>query len=710
MIRRLHIIFTGVIMGLSSVLCAQKAPVDSMMQRELDEMVITATRNERHLSNVTVPTLLINARSIEMSGNMRLNEVLQEQTGLFMTSGTGSTSVGGGVFGNGIQIQGMAPDYTLIMLDGEPLIGRQGGIIDLSRFTVGNIRKIEVIKGPSSALYGSEAMGGVVNIITEQRRKNYINTGIRYGSFHTTDLHASANFDIKRSTLYLFTNFNASNGYDLQPATPEKTMDPYFNGSMQLKWTYRFNDRIRMSWNNRIYRGIQRSDFAINGNEINISGNGTTTDININPVLTYMYSNRLKTSLKLYTSFYKYDQELNHIETSDSYYKDDFQHIYMRAENQTEWEWQENTQLVAGGGYNLQTVNTSRYRTEKEQHLGYVFVQNEWMPGEKWIIIPGARYDINSAFGNRFSPKLSVQYKINQRTNLNFSYGSGFKAPDFRQLYLFYINPAAQGYRVYGASEFSIEEMEQQLKDGLIVKILPEAYMITGLRPEVSHGFDVGMTYKHSSGKVRMDMNLFYNHVTDLINYLPVAMTNNNTLVFSYMNVKKAYTGGWEYNISGTLGKAFEWSSGYQLLLTGDQDILNKILNGEAYGRDEPLGSSRLMRIRDYSGLMGRSMHMLNAKLIYAHEASGLGGSLRAIFRSRWGVLDLDGNGFANMPQEFADGFVMVNLSLQKKINTNLTIQLNVNNLLNQTDAQYVPQNPGIHVLGSLQWNFLTKQ
>ena len=128
-------------------LIGQELRRDSVIYKEIDELIITATRNEKQLSNVTVPAILINARSIQLSGSSRLNEVLQEQTGLFLSSGTGSTSVGGGVFGNGIQVQGMAPDYTLIMLDGEPLTGRHGGIIDLSRFTVGNIRRIEVIKG-----------------------------------------------------------------------------------------------------------------------------------------------------------------------------------------------------------------------------------------------------------------------------------------------------------------------------------------------------------------------------------------------------------------------------------------------------------------------------------------------------------------------------------------------------------------------------------
>jgi len=685
---------------------AQEVELDSLLFGDIEELVVTATRNERHLSNVTVPTLMINANAIQLAGNVRLNEVLQEQTGLFMTAGTGSGAVGGGVFGNGIQIQGMAPDYTLIMLDGEPLIGRQGGVIDLSRFTVGNIRKIEVIKGPSSALYGSEAMGGVVNIITEQRRSEYFNGGLRYGSFNTTDLYASGNINNKKSTLYLFANYNSSDGYDLQPSTPERTIDPYYNMAFQLKWTYRFTERTRLVWNNRIFKGFQNSEFAINNDQINIGGMGNTTDININPVLTHLFNDRLKSQMRLYTSIYRYDQSLSNKLTNESYYLDNFQHNFVRLENQTDWDWSNNQQLVVGGGYNIQSVETIRYRDTKVQHIGYFFAQNEWKPNYKWTIIPGIRYDIHSDYANRLTPKISGQYKVANNWNINFSYGSGFKAPDFRQLYLYYVNPAAQGYRVYGASEFSLAELQQQLSDGLIARILPEAYQIQELRPEISHGFNLGSTYSFLDLPIKADVNFFYNNVRDLINYLPVAVMQNNALVFSYMNVRRAFTGGVEMNVQGTIKKSWDWSIGYQYLRTGDLDVIREIKAGNVFGRNTPRGSTRRMNISDYTGLIGRSPHMLNAKILYQDQKSGWGGSLRAIYRSKWGVFDMDGNGFANMEDEFAPGFTMLNMSVQKTFNHKYTLQCNVNNLLNHMDAVNVPQMPGTHVLFAIQWNF----
>ncbi|MGE5355704.1 MAG: TonB-dependent receptor plug domain-containing protein [Deltaproteobacteria bacterium] len=683
----------------------QDLPADTVIHKEMEEMIITATRNEKQLRNVTVPFILINSRTIEQSGSIRLHEVLQEQTGLFLSSGTGSTSVGGGVFGNGIQIQGMSPDYTLIMLDGEPLIGRHGGIIDLSRFTVGNIRKIEVIKGPSSALYGSEAMGGVINILTEQRRNNYFSGGLRFGSFYTTDIYSSANIDHRKSTIYLFGNYNSSQGYDLNRSTVEKTLDPYMNTSFHLKFVHRFSERANLFWSNRFFRGIQKSEFAINSSELNINGSGKTTELNINPVFTNHLGDNFKSSLKLYMSYFSYLQDLKHIGRSEQYYKDDFRQSYYKIEEQIEWNHNKNMELVAGGGYNVQKVVTSRYKSDKILKVSYIFVQNEWN-NNKWTVITGLRYDINSAYSNRLSPKISGQYNYSDKLKINFSYGSGFKSPDFRQLYLYYINPAAQGYRVYGASEFSVNELEKQLEQGLITKILPEAYLISELHPEISHGFNLSANFKAKTSPSNIDINLFYNNVKDLINYLPVAYTNNNSLVFSYMNIKKAFTGGIDINLGGPLRKSFEWNAGYQFLMTGDQDIIKNILNDSVYGRDEPLGSARKMKFSDYGGLLGRSPHMLNFKIIYNHQEKGLSASARVIYRSRWGVVDLDGNGFANMKDEYAKGNAMLNMSVQKRISKNIIGQMSVNNILNQTDAINSPHNPGINVIGSIQWNF----
>jgi outer membrane receptor for ferrienterochelin and colicins len=449
---------------------------DSTFSKSLDEIVITATRTERKLGNVAIPTQIVSRRIIQLSGSLRLNDILQEQTGIFIISGSGSGAVGGGVFGNGIQLQGLSPDHTMILLDGEPLIGRQGGVMDLSRFAIGNIKKIEIVKGPSSSLYGSEAMGGVINIITEPLQGKQFNAGIRSGSFLNTDVYASGNYTGKKAAIYFFANRNSSNGYELDKTTPEKTLDPYYNYTGHLKFSYRFSPKTKLILNNRYFFANQKSFYAINNSKINICGKGTTNDFNINPVLTHKFSNKISSQLRFLISDFRFTQQLDSLSNNKQYYYDDFRQGFYRAENQTDIELNKYNTLTVGGGYTLQTVNTTRYREEKEQHLYYGFIQNEWHGVKKLIVIGGFRYDYNTAFKARISPKVAVNYKLNEKIKFNTSYGAGFKAPDFRQLYLSFVNNAAEGYSIYGANEFSIDRLEQQKQQGFFLLHIPSQH------------------------------------------------------------------------------------------------------------------------------------------------------------------------------------------------------------------------------------------
>ncbi|MBK7652562.1 MAG: TonB-dependent receptor plug domain-containing protein [Flammeovirgaceae bacterium] len=140
---------------------SQVVSEDTLATRELEALVVTATRNERTMGLLPMPVSLIPQSQIKTMGSLRLNDVLTEQTGLLVVPQINGQ-------GNGIQLQGFNPDYTLILIDGEPIIGRYTGSLELSRIAVGNIKQIEIVKGPSSSLYGSDALAGVINIITEK--------------------------------------------------------------------------------------------------------------------------------------------------------------------------------------------------------------------------------------------------------------------------------------------------------------------------------------------------------------------------------------------------------------------------------------------------------------------------------------------------------------------------------------------------------------
>jgi outer membrane receptor for ferrienterochelin and colicins len=110
-------------------------------EKDLSEVVVAANRSERKLGNVAVPVQLVSQKTILQTGSLRLQDILQEQTGLVIVNSTLGSALNGypNPFGQGVQMLGLDPAYTLILLDGEPLIGRNGGILKLGRLSTGNI-------------------------------------------------------------------------------------------------------------------------------------------------------------------------------------------------------------------------------------------------------------------------------------------------------------------------------------------------------------------------------------------------------------------------------------------------------------------------------------------------------------------------------------------------------------------------------------------
>jgi outer membrane receptor for ferrienterochelin and colicins len=629
---------------------------------------------------------------------------------LFITNASSTGSAGGGIFGSGIQIQGLSPDYTLILLDGEPIIGRQGGVIDLSRLTVGNIKKIEIVKGPSSSLYGSEAMGGVVNIITEQSKQDKLSGSFRYGRFNSTDVNLNGSIKRNNWVLQLFGNRNRADGIDLNKSTPEKTIDPFRSYTSQLRFNYQPGSKTKIILSARYFNEEQKNFFPATdistGDDINITGNARIKDLNINPVITQQFNNNIRSSLRFYFSRYEYEQKLQKQSDQSSYYYDFFRENYYRVENQTDWQWQKNNYLSIGGGLLTEKLNTTRYAGERTSDVRYVFLQNEWK-ADKLTLIGGLRYDDNTTYKSKLSPKIAAQYKLNNKFRINGSYGAGFKAPDFRQLFLNFTNNAGGGYTIYGANEVTLQLLQQQKQQGVITEILSRANQLALLKPETSKGLNVGFRYDVSE-KLNLTTNFFRNDIDNLIIVDIIAHKSNGADVYSYFNVAKAFTQGAELNVQYNVCKNVQLCGGYQFLITADKVELQKIKAGNEYARDIHTGNVYVMTSNDYLGLPNRSAHMANAKLFYEDDKSGWSGSLRTIYRSNWGTSDKDGNGIINRNDEFAKGFLQVNISATKTIKT-FRLQAGIDNLFNYKDISNLPAQPGIQPYISISYSLIKK-
>ena len=248
-----------------SSLHAQSSQLRDTLFGSSDPLIVTATRIAGKLSTVAAPVTFVSAKQIQQSGLLRLQDVLQEQTGLVVVNAPLGSSLNGypNPFGQGIQMMGLDPAYTLIMLDGEPLIGRNAGILNLGRITTGNIQQIEIVKGPSSSLYGSEAMAGVVNIITQKSAQPSLDILAYHASRQTSSASISYSNQWKHTHIRGFLHQFATGGYDLDPKTYGNTQDPYriqsgnirivqdFSPRSQLQISYRFNQQVQ---HQKLYR------------------------------------------------------------------------------------------------------------------------------------------------------------------------------------------------------------------------------------------------------------------------------------------------------------------------------------------------------------------------------------------------------------------------------------------------------------------------
>jgi outer membrane receptor for ferrienterochelin and colicins len=685
---------------------------EDTLSGQSDDVIVTATRTERKFSNVAVPANIIGKKEIQATQLRRLNEILQEQTGIFITSGSGSGGFGGGIFGNGAQLQGMSPEYTLILVNGEPIIGRQGGVVNLSRLTLSGIKKIEVIKGPVSSLYGSEAMGGVINIITESPHQPQMEAGLKAGGYGLLDANLSATLTGENTKATLGYNHFRQGAFKSADGTFNNQQDPFYNHTVQANVSHLFSPKTRLLVYGRFFAEQSDNRYEVADETLQLQqviGYTRIYDANLNTSLQHNFSHKVSTTMRLYGMSYQSNQLLETIKDRAPFYADDFRQQFYRIENQTDFSLPQNNKLTAGGGVVYEQLNTSRYEGMRSNTIAYGFLQNEWMPHESFNLIAGLRYDHNQAYASRFSPKLAARFSPNQKLKLTASYGAGFKAPDFRQLYLNFINNASGGYALFGANEISMETLEQMKQQGFVETILPRANDLSVLKPETSNGFNAGAAYDINA-KWHADINFFHNDISNQILFDVIALRSNGSQVFSYFNVARSFTQGAEMNMRYRLNEHWSISGGYQFLNTGDKDVIEAINAGEVFGRDEATGRVYKLSRRDYYGLPGRSRHMANIKVSYDHAPSGWQTSVRAIYRNRWGTFDQDGNGIINRRDETAQGFVLLNATVQKRLMEQWLVGIGVENMLNHMDPANLPNIPGISAFASIVWKWQVKK
>ena len=652
---------------------------DSIPNNELNEVIITGTKTKRQLSLIPLPAKIISEDQIKKTNSSRLKDILDEQVGIIIVSDFGG--------GEGIQIQGLDSEYILILMDGLPIIGRQSGTLDLNRIAIGNIKQIELIKGSSSSLYGSEALGGVVNLISSDNKDSLsLNFDYKFASYNTNDINLSTGIISKDGKKFnIFINSYSSDGYDLDNTDNLNTIDPFKNYTVHLKYSFK-KENLFFSSSARVFD--EKQNFKIDENYF---GNNNILEWNSNSRINYKISDSFNIESDIYLTSYNSQEKIssNSMDQEEGF----FDQFLLKTEVRTIIDLWNRDKLTLGLGFYDESLSRNNfYKNKVSQYSINLFSQLEGFISNNTNYIIGARYDNYNNYKSQISPRIAIRTKLFEDVFFKSSIGRGFKAPDFRQLYFNFSNSTV-GYSVIGFNVVNEVIYELTKNNQIVNLVVPIEEFNEELKPESSFSINAGFKY-YPSNNVKLEINLFRNDIDNLIDYKVIANKKNGQNVFSYFNLNKVYTQGIESTFNFKPNRKLDIILGYQFLEAKDKNIADSIKDGEIYARESLNSPSFKLMPKDYFGLYNRSKHTFNFK-IYFEAKNNLSINLRSKYRTKYGLFDSNGNDFLDIYDEFVKGYLISDFALLKNINSSLSLSLGADNLFNYKDSQNITNLPG---------------
>lgn len=370
------------LLGTNKIASSQNSIKDTGFNKiyTIDEITVSTTRTIKSIGDIPVPIQVISKKFIQQTGSQKLIDILQQQTGLVLADNPLGQSLQGypNPFGSGIQMQGLDPSYTLILMDGEPLTGRNAGILNLGRIAVGNIKQVEIIKGPATSLYGSDALAGVINIITEKPTANNSLLQVNQASNNTWGFTANQSFKKNKTAVQFFANRYSSSGYDLDKNIYGQTTDPFRNYSFAGKVYYDFNTKTQLQSSARLFTQKQFNNYLVYTalQPQAVDGSSIETDWGFNNQLFHKLSNKIKLITRLYITGYQNNAEVFTQNDKQLFDKSNMQQFLLKPELQAEIGDKRNEKLIAGAGYNYETVEANRY-PEKKGLMLFIFFRKK---------------------------------------------------------------------------------------------------------------------------------------------------------------------------------------------------------------------------------------------------------------------------------------------------------------------------------------------
>lgn len=655
---------------------------------DIDDVVVTATRSKRLVNSLPIATTVITKEEIQEKQMTSLPELLNELTGIRTVVDHGA---------EGVQMQGIDSDYILILIDGSPMVGRTVGYFDLDRIALQQVEQVEIVKGASSSLYGNEALGGVINIITKKDFTNQNWTiSSKYETNRTKDAFAGFGKDWKKNQASINARYKHTNGYDLIGGNDYFSVPSYQNLETNGAFTHQFSEKTNTELQARYFYQDASSIYAKGGNST------YTNEWNADAKLNHHFTSKLKLTADFNITNYKTQQ-------SSSFYDE----IYFQPELKTEYNHNSTNQIIGGVGTKQESLDRSYFDQKPKLNTTYAFAQYDGLfLEEKLNIVTGFRFDYHQEYKSRLSPKFSARYQLTPKFALRGSTGSGFKRPDFRQLYLNFANITG-GYEVWATQVYKKNAAKLKADGNIVTET--ENYINSNeiLKPESSLNINLGTQIQLKNNII--ELNGFYNKIKNLIDAQQIYQISGPNIsddpnisrrVFGYINVDAVNTKGFEFNLKNNSFKNMLVSAGYQYLQTADEQAKEKFDQGSVYIRDPKTLQTIEIKESDYFGLPNRPKHMANLSIRKKLPSINSNTNLRATYRSKYALFDTNGNALIDTYDNFVKGYSILDWGYNYHFTETITFGVGVQNILNQKDAQNISNLPGRLINGNLNLQF----
>ena len=467
------ILTAAVLSAVSAPVYAAKEAVEDLPHYNIGDVVVTASRTEQAVKDSPSAVEIITREDIENLGADSLEQALALTVGLTteVNRVEGSHSVG-----SQIGIRGGSSQQTLILIDGRRVRSENttelANVYELQRVNMDDVERIEIVRGVGSSLYGSEAMGGVINIITKRPEK-----------LHTK---ISTDWSSNVASIGLLQDFGK------------------LNGGWELKLNARANDIRRHTdtggtnmFGDKYFFNIDaRKKLAANKN-IDIFFDYIKEDIEqiVGVKQTYYDNYRTGAGLSFNGKDKRGDYELRgyytnfrRSQTGDNDDKAEFDSTII--DGKRSFNLGNAHRLTVGGEFRAEDYKGTRVLNPDILYHSALYVQDEWMPNDRLLIIPSVRYDYNNTFGSEVTAKIGSTYHLSDNTRVKVNFGSAYRAPTASELYMNWIYNPIPTMTVY-------------------------VYGNRSLKPEKAINFDI--SFEAERGRTSGKATYFHNDIKDMI-------------------------------------------------------------------------------------------------------------------------------------------------------------------------------------------------